>query len=89
MTENQPEPAETAPKTIIVFYGTRAMADRWARETGTRPRAVILATNPDALRGLTGPVRRVYDGGWNPSPRALGLEALTEQNLRIIEATRG
>jgi len=74
-------------KEVIVFYGTRDAADSWAREQGINPRTVILATNPDALRGRSGYVRTVRDATWNPGVRGLELAEQTTRYIQIVEAT--
>jgi len=77
------------PPMVTVFYGARQQADRWARKNGVRPRDVILATNPDALRGYTGRIHRVVDGGWRPTSSQQDRVRETEHNIRMIEVTRG
>lgn len=74
---------------IVVYYGTRQRADRWARKNRVNPRAVILATNPNGLRGLSGPVRTVKQMGWQDtlSPNAGARANETTLYASIVAAS--
>lgn len=84
MNNDQPE----TPKTVTVFFGTRQQADHWIRQNGADRRAVILATSPDRLRGLSCEIKQVHAGHWRPTrAQALRIEQ-TRENIHMIEVTR-
>lgn len=73
---------------IVVYYGTRQRADHWARKNKVNPRTVTLATNPNALRGISGPVRTVKQTGWQDtlSPNAGARANETTLYVSIVAA---
>jgi hypothetical protein len=63
-----PKVSET--KETVVVFGSRLIADNWARANGYAPAEVILATRgPEALKGVKGPIRtvRVSEDLWRSS----------------------
>lgn len=54
-------------QTVIVF-GTRLLADNWARANHTDPKMVILATEPEKVQGRRGPfvIVRFPKDVWQP-----------------------
>lgn len=78
-------------KETIVYFGPRRAADYWARSKGINPRELVLATNPDALRGRTGSVRKVFMLGWymELSPGARLRAGTSLRHIDIITESGG
>jgi len=74
-------------KDVVVIFGSERLGELYARRNAINPRKIVLATQPQKLKGVVGPVKVVKfpEEWWSPTTSACeGRVRDTKDALKVL-----